>query len=395
MPDDFPRDRPHLFLGANGETEPYRRPAQVINAPALPQRDRIAHAAALEQAIGIALNAARQQLADRDTAIAAGTPGFYLEVELPGSERAGIDQLADQRQKMEVVAVREPAVAGGPLLASVFVPARAEDYYLKKVEAYRTRESPSGRPRNEALVTRLQTVRLATARSLFTDEDALFPQDPAAHVWWEVWLREGRREVFERVAQALNTTFKPHAVRFPEREVMLALCDTHTLDRLVGHSDVVAELRRAKDTPSFFMGLGGAEQRAWSDDALARIAPPEDLNTVVCLLDSGVHRAHPLIEPMLAEADCHTINPSWGTDDTAAWQGHGTRMAGIAIYGNLVAVLIGNGLLAPPYRLESVRILPPPAGPANDPDLYGASPGRRSRARRCKRLSGVVPSRWQ
>jgi len=45
MPDDFPRDRPHLFLGANGETEPYRRPAQVINAPALPQRDRVAHAA--------------------------------------------------------------------------------------------------------------------------------------------------------------------------------------------------------------------------------------------------------------------------------------------------------------------------------------------------------------
>ena len=27
--------------------------------------------------------AARQQLADRDAAIAAGTPGFYLEVELP------------------------------------------------------------------------------------------------------------------------------------------------------------------------------------------------------------------------------------------------------------------------------------------------------------------------
>jgi hypothetical protein len=282
MPDDFPRDRPHLFLGANGQTEPYRRPAQVINAPALPQRDRLAHAAALEQAIGIALSAARQQLADRDTAIAAGTPGFYLEVELPRSERAGIDQLADRRQKMEVVAVREPVVAGGPLFASVFVPARAEEYYLKKVEAYRTRESPSGRPRNEALVTRLQTVRLATARSLFTDEDPLFPQDPAAHVWREVWLREGRREVFERVAQALNVTFKPHAVRFPEREVMLALCDTHTLDRLVAHSDVVAELRKAKDTPSFFMGLGGAEQRAWSDDALAPRHPKAQTPLSAC-----------------------------------------------------------------------------------------------------------------
>ena len=375
MPDDFPRDRPHLFLGANGETEPYRRPAQVINAPVLPQRDRVAHAAALEQAIGTALMAARQQLADRDAAIAAGTPGFYLEVELPASERAGLDQLADRRQKMEVVAVREPTVIGGPLLASVFVPTRAEDYYLKKVEAYRTRESPSGRPRNEALVSRIETVRLATARSMFTDGDALFPHDPTARVWWEVWLRDGRREVFERVAQALNAAFKQHAVRFPEREVMLVLSDTHTLDRLVAHSDVVAELRKAKDTPSFFMGLGGAEQRAWSDDILDRIAAPDGSNTAVCLLDSGVHRAHPLIAPLLAPADCHTTNPAWGTDDTAAWQGHGTRMAGVAGYGDLVSVLIGNEPVSPTYRLESVRILPPAAGPANDPDLYGAITG--------------------
>ncbi len=375
MPDDFPRDRPHLFLGANGEIEPYRRPNQVINAPPLPVRDRAAHAAALEQAIGTALAAARRQLADRDEAIAAGAPGFYLEVELPVAERAAIDQLADRRQKLELVAVREPDVPGGPLLAAVFVPARAEEYYLRKVEAYRTRESPSGRPKNEALVARMETVRLATARSLFTDDEGLFPQDRAERVWWEVWLREGRREVFERVALALDAQVKPHAVRFPEREVMLALSDTHTLDRLVAHSDVVAELRRAKDTPSFFMGMGGGEQRAWSDDVLGRVVPPDGSNIAVCLLDSGVHRAHPLIAPFLANADCHTINPAWGSDDTAAWQGHGTRMAGVAAYGDLVSALIGNDQIAPSYKLESVRILPPAAGPANDPDLYGAITG--------------------
>ncbi|TIM18660.1 MAG: hypothetical protein E5Y69_33905, partial [Mesorhizobium sp.] len=177
---------------------------------------------------------------------------------------------------------------------------------------------PSGRPRNEALVSRIETVRLATARSLFTDDQGLFPENPVERVWWEVWLREGRREVFERLAQALNAQVKPHAVRFPEREVMLVLSDSQTLDRLVAHSDVVAELRKAKDTPSFFMGLGGAEQRAWSDDVLGRMVPPDGSNTAVCLLDSGVHRAHPLIAPILTAADCHTINPAWGADDTAA-----------------------------------------------------------------------------
>jgi hypothetical protein len=87
------------------------------------------------------------------------------------------------------------------------------------------------------------------------------------------------------------------------------------------------------------MGLGGAEQRAWSDDVLNRLRVPDGSHVAVCLLDSGVRRAHPLIAPALAAADCHTINPAWGIDDTAAWQGHGTRMAGVVLFGDLVRVL--------------------------------------------------------
>jgi hypothetical protein len=375
MADDFPRDRPHPLLRNNGVTEPYRRPNQIITPPRLPQRERAAHAEALAQAVGQALNAARQQMSARDAGIAVGTPGFYLEVQLAGSERAGLDLLGDRRQHMEVVAVREPAEPGDPLLASVFVPARAEEYYLRKIEAYRTVDTKSGRPRNEPLVSRIETVRLATARSLFTDEDRLFPAQATERVWWEVWLREGRRETFERIAQALDIVLRPHAVRFPEREVLLALSDTATLDRLVAHSDVVAEFRRAKDTPAFFMGLGGAEQRAWSAELLDRLVAPADVNVAVCLLDSGVRRTHPLLEPALAEADWHTINPAWGADDTPAWQGHGTRMAGLTLYGDLFPVLAGGEPISPSYRLESVRILPPASGPANDPELYGAITG--------------------
>lgn len=375
MADDFPRDRPHLLLRNNGVREPYRRPNQVITPPPLPERERDAHAQALAQAVGQAIDAARQQMATRDAGVAVGTPGFYLEIQLPGSERAGLDLLADRRQHMEVVAVREPEQPGAPLLASVFVPARAENFYLRKIEAYRTTDTQSGRPRNEPLVSRIETVRLATARSLFTDEERLFPTEATERVWWEVWLRDGRREHFERVAQALNISLRPHAVRFPEREVLLALSDAATLDRLVAHSDVVAELRRAKDTPAFFTGLGGAEQRAWSQELLARLAPPAEESVAVCLLDSGVRRTHPLIEPLLAAVDCHTINPAWGSDDTPAWQGHGTRMAGISLFGDLVPVLVGADPIAPSYRLESVRILPPAAGPANDPELYGAITG--------------------
>ena len=104
---------------------------------------------------------------------------------------------------MELVAVREPDQPSAPITASIFVPTRAENYYLRKVEAYRDVETDRGRPRNEPLVSRMETVRLATTQSLFTDDANLYPRVAEERVWWEVWLRNGRRADFERLARAL------------------------------------------------------------------------------------------------------------------------------------------------------------------------------------------------
>ncbi|WP_245476986.1 S8 family peptidase, partial [Mesorhizobium sp. M1A.F.Ca.IN.020.03.1.1] len=84
-----------------------------------------------------------------------------------------------------------------------------------------------------------------------------------------------------------------------------------------------------------------------------------------------MRRTHPLIEPALAVEDWHTVKPAWGSDDTPAWSGHGTRMAGVGLYGDLVPLLVGGDPVPLPFRLESVRILPP-EDEANDPELYGA-----------------------
>lgn len=369
---DSPRDRPHLFIDGGGQTEQYRRPAQAIRPAPLPVRDRAAHADALSASIRVALEAARAQLEARATAVAEGVPGFYLQIELPPGEKAVIDQLGNRQKQIEVVAVREPTEETPLMTATVFVPATAEAYYHEKVEAYRTEETQTGRPKNEPLIARMEAVRLATARSLFTDDDALFPAGDSA-VWWEIWLRDGHGDVFSRMAARLNLQVKDHAVRFPEREVVLVLANTESVDRLVAYSDVVAELRRAKDTPAFFMGLDGGEQREWSDETLARLTPPADANVAVCILDSGVTQAHPLLSPALDVADLHTINPAWGTADSATrWRGHGTAMAGTALYGDLVPALASGGPIVLTHRLESVKILPPNGVADNEPDLYGA-----------------------
>jgi hypothetical protein len=374
MADLFPRDRPHLYIAGGGELELYRRPGFKIDPPPLPQRDRKRHAAALEAAIGEAIAGARRQLAARNSSLATGTPGYYLEVQIATGQRGTIDQLSDRRKKVEVLTVRQ-AESGESILAAIFVPATAEGHYLAKVRAYRDSDTSKGRPRHESLVASMETARLGTARSLFTDEIRHFPIDPGEEIWWEVWLRKDHREAFERVARALGFGLQPQAVRFPEREVVLARTNSTKLDRLLAHSDVVAELRRAKDSPAFFLRLSSLDQRAWSDDARSRLTLPAAGSAVaVCLLDSGVRRQHPLIEPLLSADDWHTIDPNWGPDDTAAWHGHGTLMAGVALYGDLIPALAGSDPIGPPFIFESVRILPP-ADQANDPLLYGAITG--------------------
>ena len=97
---------------------------------------------------------------------------------------------------------------------------------------------------------------------------------------------------------------------------------------------------------------------------------PVRTSPAVCLLDTGVNRAHILIEPTLAEDDMAAVKPEWGIADSP--QGHGTGMAGLALFGDLIPHLTGNEVTSLAHRLESVKILPPRGFDPTEERLYGA-----------------------
>lgn len=370
MPEYDERTLRHIYLPDHGESESFTSPMSGGGTETVPARNRGQHAAALEQALTQALAAADVQIAQRDANIAGGTQGFYLEFELPASQVGLLDRLEDRRgkQHIELVSVH-PAQAQDKIAATVFVPASKRDSFLKKVEAYRTQQTKGGNPQNEPLVASVDTVRLAQARSLYTDAADLFPA-AGQNGWWEVWLRPGTRAVFEHAAQRLNVVLRPHIVSFAEREVLLALAPPETIGRIIANTDAVAELRLARDTPPNFMEMTPDEQRTWADELAERIVPPGADAPAVCLLDSGSTQRHPLIRPALNPADQQTWDGGANVEDTGAvYGGHGTEMSGIALYGDLVPFLTGNGPVELTHRLESVKILPDHG--ANDPDLYG------------------------
>lgn len=363
----YPRNTPHILLQNKGNSEPFvgRGGGQ---SKSFAPRDRETHAAALRAAIQIALSEAERRLAGRRPDAATGKPGFYLEIEVPAERRAALDSLGNRPKGVELVAVREPASPGDPIIAAVFVPESARDYYLDKVEAYALPPEGNQRPANQALVEAIEDVRIAEVASVFTDPADHFPDHDRA-VWWEVWLRKGTHARFLTTATALGVRVQGHAVlEFREREVMLAYARPSQLGEVLDHTDAIAEIRLASETPAIFMRMNGGEQQAWSDDLLRRIVAPDENAPAVCLLDTGVNRGHTLIAPALDANDVHTYDPNWGANDTRR---HGTRMAGTALFGDLSITLQATTPVQLRHRLESVKIFPPESATPHDRELYG------------------------
>ncbi len=134
---------------------------------------------------------------------------------------------------------------------------------------------------------------------------------------------------------------------------------------MISECPFIAEIRRAQESTSYFDELAGNEQQEWVDELLSR-STFLDTRATVCLLDRGLSSAHPLIAPAVRDQDVQAVEASWGTADD---EGHGTEMAGIALYNDLKKCLFEQQGLVVPHKIESVKYCH--LG-ENQPELYGA-----------------------
>jgi len=362
-----PRELSHFHLPGNGDSESFISPVRPQTGLP-PPRARAQHAAFLFQAAASAVAHGRARIQQRDPQIAVGQPGFYLEFAIPAEHLSAVDGLENKTKKIELVAVRPVLPGDESAFATVFVPESSADFFTRKIEQYRDEQTRTGNPKNNALVARIDNMQSVAHRSLFTDLPDLYP--PAGvGMWWEVWARDSLLINVLAVAERLGLEVQEERVRFPERDVVLIKGTSDDIETLVLNCDGVAELRAAKDSPDFFLDMGAFEQAEWAQNLAGRVVQPPANAPAVCVLDSGVTRLHPLIEPALSAADQHAYDGAWGVGDSSFWGGHGTQMAGSALYGCLYDVLPGGGQLHLNHRLESVKILPHSG--FNDPLLYG------------------------
>lgn len=360
MPSGF--NKRHIRIDAFGKAMPYQRPKRKIT-PRTAERETERHAEALKRDLAAAWAAA-------DVAISArpddfeGQAGRYIDFETLAD--FPLPNLNWTSQGIRLA--RADRAPDGTAQGTIYVPDAAFGFLDEKIEAYRTRRGERGRPSNEDRFAAIEHFRAARLQSLWVDSRPL--PDEGELSWWEVWCWPDRTANFEARAGAAGVLLGEGRLGFVERTVIFAYCDRKLMAALVASCDAVAELRLGHDDAAFFTsGEGREDQDGWVASAVDRIAGgPNRDGVAVCLLDTGVNRAHPLLAPVFAAEDLHAVNPAWGVDDH---HGHGTELSGLAIYGDLTTLMSSVTALRVNFSGEVVKLLPPQGFPDTEPQSYG------------------------
>ena len=260
-----------------------------------------------------------------------------------------------------------------PDRAVVWLPYGAVGQFFRKIEEFATQTTSTGKPKNESLIANIGNLRLALLRDVWQEPEQ-FPEVDEVR-WWEVWLarlESGRRisgrgkgnpefatdvpvrdpaAILRGVATGFGWRVVAEMLTLPEHVVALVQASASELSALLGTSAVPSELHRVR-VASVLPHGDHSFMTELARDLADRIEAAGPDSAAVCVLDTGIRGEHPLLR---ASAD-HALSAldNSGPGDAA---GHGTEMAGLALFGDLEGVLAQNGAVKLRHRVESVKIL--------------------------------------
>lgn len=370
-------DKPILFLNDAAQSESFTTTQGGGGEQNFPPRNRKDHAASLSSKFNIAWSSLEEQRQQRKALSLPSREGCYLEILGKAGYELITNSLEDRRSKKTLGARLISVVTGDnhEKKAIVYIPSGQEHKFLKKIQDYAdlNKKTPNGNPLNKDQVESIEDIKLALLEDLWQDPKVNLPNDTP--VWCELWLRTENKNIntddvvtkTQEICSAIGIGTNKERLDFPERSVIVIRANREQLQELYAQNDNLAELRLAKEPVSFWSSMSNFEQTEAVDNLLSRIAY-DDKGVSICILDSEINNGHRLLEPFCSDNEKETYHPEWSPTDH---KGHGTQMAGIAVFGDLQGALESRDSVMINHRLFSGKILPPPNFPENDNKLFG------------------------
>ena len=247
-----------------------------------------------------------------------------------------------------------PAAAGQPEQAVVWVSDEYRQSFLKLFEDYLDtgKDSSGGNPRNQELVANIAAIRRVVLRDLWQSEGA---PPMSGTRWWELWLDRSGDGIglLRTYAQVKGMALVERTMTLNDRAVVWIQARWSDLEALPFTAVPLAEIRYPRFIDDTIHDWPRDDQDALLEDLVSRVTVAAQDAPAVCHLDTGVQRTHALLVESLSLEDMHSVV----SDSTGDGQGHGTLMAGLALYGPLDELLLSSGPVVLRHRLESVKIL--------------------------------------
>lgn len=332
-----------------------------------------AHGAALLEQLAAALPHVPPPGADARLKLEGLKPGVLVTLEtlVPNTDRKGPSKipLSFELPGQDVVILSSRRTEGRAEESIVFVPDDARAILTRRLQDY---GNPGNRERPYvAQFEKVERIASADTAKLFdhkTDFNA------PAQRWWELWVRDVAALPKALVAAARNfgLDVHPKQLLFPDTTVVFIHATARqALAFATRVPGAIEEIRPGLGTiePFLVLGEGRVTQHDFVEDLAGRIIPAKSDAPTICVLDTGVAAAHPLLADGLAIA--LAVDEAWGVDDHYPHGGHGTSVASLALHGDLEHPMNDQRYLELTHTVESVKLLPPRGAPKTPPPSYG------------------------
>lgn len=357
------RTRLPLLRGRITGVETYTRTAPV-QPPAVPAREPLAHHMKLLQQLDAIIDETRRrplgerdQLASRELVAVRPEPGSKLVPE----------GLLDRKGDVQVIGTDSDTGtvfldAPGPLLPAL---RRKVDEFGDDAEIRQHTKNDgtvTTSRAHERVIAPIREIALATSNDRLDARQRQAVVDQARKIWFEIGCRGGYRRPMQETEQSRGQIRRqlmrrglPHQFEefiAPERVYFFMRLSFSQLSALIEATDCIIECEVAAPDARGWLIL--EEQPTQDIRAFELISPPSEAPSVV-VLDTGIATTHPLLKNAIRTAG--SVVP--GIDSAEDTSGHGTRMAGVALYQSVQAVVEAGSATAS-HWLQSVRIMVEP-----------------------------------